>query len=83
MARRVALTPGAIDNLCNGLLVDSQTPGLAIEVLGSGRKPWRYRRKVARISVVATLWGKPFPARSIADARQWELRSGTGRYELA
>ena len=71
MARKIALTPAVIDNLHKGLLADLQTPGLAIEVLGSGKKRWRYRRKLARISVMVTLYGKPFPLQSIADAREW------------
>lgn len=71
MARKITLTPAVIDNLHNGLLADLQTPGLAIEVLGSGKKRWRYRRKLARISVMVTLYGKPFPLQSIADAREW------------
>jgi hypothetical protein len=71
MARKIALTPAAIDNHLKGLLADLQTPGLAIEVLGSGKKRWRYRRKLARISVVVSLYGKPFPSQSIADAREW------------
>jgi hypothetical protein len=70
MARKIALTPAAIDNHLKGLLADLQTPGLAIEVLGSGKKRWRYRRKLARISVVVSLYGKPFPSQSIADARE-------------
>lgn len=71
MARKIALTPAAIDNLQKGLLADLQTPGLAIEVLRSGKKRWRYRRKLARISVMVTVYGKPFPSQSIADARDW------------
>lgn len=71
MARKIALTPAAIDNLQKGLLADLQTPGLAIEVLGSGKKRWRYRRKVARKNIMVTVYGKPFPNQSIADARDW------------
>lgn len=71
MARKIALTPAAIDSLQKGLLADLQTPGLAIEVLSNGRKRWRYRRKLARISVMVTVYGKPFPSQSIAAAREW------------
>lgn len=71
MAQKIALTPAAIDNLHKGLLADVQTPGLAIEVLGSGKKRWRYRRKVARKTIMVTLYGKPFPLQSIAEARDW------------
>jgi integrase len=71
MARKVALTPASIDALQKGSLADLLTPGLAIEVLGSGKKRWRYRRQVAGTKVIATLFGGLFPAQSIADAREW------------
>lgn len=71
MVMKAALTPAAIDALQHGILPDFSTPGLAIEVLGSGKKRWRYRRQVARKPVVATLFGGLFPAQSIAEAREW------------
>lgn len=71
MARKIALTPAAIDNHHKGLLADLQTAGLAIEVLASGKKRWRYRRKLARKNVTVTAWGGLFPSQSIADARDW------------
>ena len=71
MAKKVSLTPALIDELKNGSVLDRQTPGLAIEVLGSGKKRWFYRRQVAGSKVVATLFGRPFPTQSIADAREW------------
>jgi hypothetical protein len=54
-----------------GSLADPFTPGLAIEVLKSGKKRWRYRRQVARQKVVATIFGGLFPAQSMAEAREW------------
>src|SRR3546814_16334489 len=81
MARKVALTPASIDALTKGSLADLPTPGLAIAVLGSGKKRWRYRRLVAGTKVVATLFGGLFPARPLA-ARAWARRlneeNGTG-----
>lgn len=71
MVRKAALTPAAIDALQHGFLPDFLTPGLMIEVLGSGKKRWRYRRQVAGKPVVATLFGGLFPAQTIADAREW------------
>ena len=71
MARKLGLTPAAIDGLTSGSLPDLVTPGLAIEVLSSGKKRWRYRRKVAGSKVVATVFGNLFPAQSIAAAREW------------
>lgn len=71
MARKIALTPASIDALQKGLLADLLTPGLAIEVLGSGKKRWRYRRQVAGTKIMATLYGQLLPAHSIAEARDW------------
>lgn len=71
MARKIALTPASIDALQKkGHLADLLTPGLAIEVLASGKKRWRYRRQLAGHSVIVDLKGQPFPAISIADARE-------------
>jgi hypothetical protein len=52
-------------------------PGLALEVLKSGKKRWRYRRQVARQKVVATIFGGLFPAQSIAEAREWARELNT------
>jgi hypothetical protein len=71
MARKVTLTPASIDALQKGSLFDLLTPGLAIDVLASGKKRWRYRRQIAGTKVVATLFGGLFPAQPIADAREW------------
>ena len=70
MARKIALTPASIYALQKGLLADLLTPGLAIEVLGSGKKRWRYRRQVAGTKIMATLYGQLFPTHSIAEARK-------------
>lgn len=71
MAKKITFTPASIDALTSGILSDPQTPGLAIEVLASGKKRWRYRRKIAGKKVVATLFGGLYPAEPIADARAW------------
>lgn len=77
MTRKVALSPAAIDAMISGSLADLLTPGLAIEVLASGKKRWCFRRQVAGTNIVATLFGRLFPAWSIAEAREWarELNS--------
>ncbi|MCP3731281.1 integrase family protein [Sphingomonas sp. MG17] len=74
MAQRVNLTPTNIDNLRIGSLSDPRTPGLYIEIqTGRGRllRIWKYRRRIAggKTSHKATLG--PFPAHTIADARDW------------
>lgn len=71
MAKKVALTPASIDAHQTGLLADLLTPGLAIEVLGSGKKRWRYRRQAAGTNVMVALFGRSFPGQTIAEAREW------------
>lgn len=66
-----------IDALCEGSLADPMTPGLAIEVLKSGKKRWRYRRQVARQKVVATIFGGLSPAQSMAEAHEWARELNT------
>jgi integrase len=71
MAKNVPFTPATIDALSRGKLRDPQMPGLWIEVLPSGKKAWKYERRVARNVVRFRLTFGHFPARSIADAREW------------
>ena len=71
MASKIALTPALIDSLKKGVLADKHTPGLAIEVLKSGKKRWRYRRQVPRTRVMVSIFGKSFSGQSIAAARAW------------
>lgn len=46
MSKKPALTPAAIHALKTGLMADPQTPGLYVEALASGKKVWRYRRRL-------------------------------------
>ena len=70
MARRIVLTPARVDELVEGYLVDPQTPGLRIEVGATGRKTWRYRRRLSSGGVIKLTLGR-YPAFSIAAAREW------------
>ena len=70
MANKYPFTPATIDAFQRGSLADPLTPGLAIEVLASGKKRWRYRRRCARkMGTVVTMFGGTYPAQNIADAR--------------
>ena len=71
MAKKCTFSPATIDGLRQGLLLDSASLGLAIEVLGTGKKRWRFRRQVAGKKVVATMFGGLYPTISIAAARDW------------
>jgi hypothetical protein len=46
-------------------------PGLAIEVLSSGKRRWFYRRKIPGKNVTVTIYGGIFPSTTIAAARDW------------
>lgn len=71
MSRRNTLTPSAIDALRQGSLIDEMTPGLALEVLPSGKKSWKYARRVSGSKQLLRWKLGYFPAFSIADARKW------------
>ena len=69
--RKYQLTPALIDDLNAGKLEDPETGGLAIEVLSSGKKRWRFRRRLARGKGLLRLSLGLFPAYTIAAAREW------------
>jgi integrase len=71
MPKWVAITPAAIDNLDNGRICDAATPGLRIEALPSGKKKWKFRRRLRGGTPVIKRVLGPFPAYSIAEARAW------------
>lgn len=70
MARRIVLTPASVDELVEGYLADPQMPGLRIEVGATGKKTWRYRRRLTGGGTIKLTLGR-YPAFSIAAAREW------------
>ncbi|WP_454884390.1 tyrosine-type recombinase/integrase [Sphingomonas oryzagri] len=70
MTKRFVFTPASIDALSAGFLQDPMTAGLRIDVLPSGKKVWKFGRRLPDRSQIRLTFG-PFPARSIADARHW------------
>lgn len=74
VTRTQTLTPSAIDALAKGELKDPHTPGLSLEVLPSGKKVWRFYRRVAAGGPRVRLSLGRFPAHSIAAAREWACR---------
>lgn len=71
MAGNKTFTPASIDAHCKGRLYDPRTPGLMIEVMPSGKKLWKYERRVTGDGTKVRLSFGQFPARSMSDARQW------------
>lgn len=69
--RNMGFTPAAIDLLRQGSLLDPLTPGLRIELLASGKKKWKYHRRVTGSDEVVKATLGLFPACTIADARKW------------
>lgn len=69
--RKYQLTPALIDDLNAGKLDDPETGGLAIEVLSSGKKRWRFCRRLGARRGLLRLSLGLFPAYSIAAAREW------------
>jgi len=71
MGKIQQLLPASIDALRSGKRPDPLTPGLYIEVNESGRKVWRYRRRVAKSRIVVRMQLGMFPAYTIPAARSW------------
>ena len=74
MASKKLLTPSAIDGLEHGRICDALTPGLRIEALRSGKKRWKYRRRLAGTNTVIKMHLGLFPTYSIAEARSWAAK---------
>ncbi len=70
MAKKTTFTPTGIDALKSGKLADGETPGLFVEVLGSGKKAFKFSRRLNPTTVVRGTHGT-YPAKSIASAREW------------
>ncbi|MCG2841200.1 integrase family protein [Sandaracinobacter sp. RS1-74] len=71
MARSYGLTPGSIDSLKTGALRDPYTLGLRIEAQASGKKVWKYERRMAGNRVLVRMTLGAFPAQTIPAAREW------------
>lgn len=71
MSKNMGFTPSSLDALRAGTLSDPLTPGLKIEILTSGKKKWKYLRRLAGGEEIVKLTLGLYPAHSIADAREW------------
>lgn len=71
MTRSITFTPASIDAVNKGKIYDPRTPGLLIEVLPSGKKVWKYSRRLYHDNRLVRLAFGPFPARTMAEAREW------------
>jgi integrase len=71
VTRKLAFTPASIDALNQGSIKDPLTPGLEVGVLSSGKKVWKYGRRVSGSGQLVRLSLGTYPVHSIADARKW------------
>jgi integrase len=71
MTRTRCFSPIVLDDLVRGALKDPETPGLFIEVLSSGKKVFKFSRRVAAGGPLVRLSFGQFPACTIASAREW------------
>jgi integrase len=71
MAKNGTFTPASIDALSKGKLHDPRTAGLMIEVLPSGKKVWKYVRRMPSNGALVRLSFGLFPANTMAGARAW------------
>jgi hypothetical protein len=70
MAKKLTFTPTGFDSLKAGKLADAENPGLFLEVLGSGKKQFKYSRRLNPTTIVRMTFGS-YPAQKIANAREW------------
>lgn len=71
MTRKIAFSPATLDALNRGSMKDPLYPGLGLDVLPSGKKVWRYARRLPGDGLLVRLRLGYYPAHSIADARAW------------
>jgi len=69
--KRDRFDSAALDALKEGVLSDSLTLRLLIEARTSGKKRRRFRRLVARTTVITSVYSSLYPTMTIADAREW------------
>jgi integrase len=71
MSSRKIVTPSLLDGATSGHILDSATPGLMLDVLPSGKKRWKYRRRLPGTDRIVKMRLGPYPTHSIAAARAW------------
>lgn len=71
MARKIPFTPASLDEMVCARIFDPESRGLSLELLPSGKKRWRFRRKIAGKQVIVTIFGGLYPTFTIAWAREW------------
>jgi integrase len=70
MSKKIIFTPASLEALKAGSMTDPQNPYLTIQRTEGGKLKWKFVRRMSRSTVVVR-GTKPYPATTIAGARQW------------
>lgn len=71
MTKKITFTPAAIEALRSGKITDPQNPGLFVEATTTGKRVWKYRRRIAGGDVINMRLGLYSRVNTIAAAREW------------
>lgn len=71
MVKNQVFAPAALDELKTGSLQDPYTFGLRIEVQKTGRKIWKFERRLPKSRTQVRLSFGDYPRNSIGVAREW------------
>jgi integrase len=69
--KKAGFTPASLDLPFEGSISDRLTPGLRIESSPTGKKKWKYHRRLAGCDQNVKLTLGSYPAHTIAEAREW------------
>ncbi|QSB43414.1 DUF4102 domain-containing protein [Tsuneonella flava] len=83
MGKAYNFNPSSLDMLNSGWCSAPLVAGLCVIVSATGKKTWRYRRRIARSGAIVTLTLGTCPAYTIPMAREWanELNQAIERGE--
>lgn len=70
MAKK-SFSPALVDALTQGSIAVPDCPGLTIEATATGKRVWKYKRRVAGGGAIVKMTLGQFPTFTIPDARQW------------
>lgn len=71
MSKKPPFTPSTIDALRSGTIRDARTAGLFIEGMPSGKRIFRYQRRISGTTRMHKATLGTFPAYTVAEAQEW------------
>jgi integrase len=71
MGKAQKFSPSSLDALTSGKQSDPLVAGLCVIASATGKKTWRFRRRIAKSGTIVTLTLGSYPAFTIPMAREW------------